>query len=141
MLPKDLLLPWRNVLDNAMLGLEIRKTPKPRACKIASRLIRTEGLSGFEHAKPAALSGDMRQRVAIMRTLAFDPEVILLDDRRGSGRASLRRPSCAVEAGWEFCLPRRSPPDSASLVHCRRNTGGTIFLIIAGERGHPKLIS
>ncbi|UWU75551.1 ABC transporter ATP-binding protein [Bradyrhizobium huanghuaihaiense] len=80
MLQKDLLLPWRSVLDNVMLGLEIRKTPKPRAREIALELIRTYGLSGFEHAKPAALSGGMRQRVAIMRTLAFDPEVILLDE-------------------------------------------------------------
>ncbi|OPY96949.1 spermidine/putrescine ABC transporter ATP-binding protein [Bradyrhizobium sacchari] len=80
MLQKDLLLPWRSVLDNVMLGLEIRKTPKPRAREIALELIRTYGLSGFEHAKPAALSGGMRQRVAIMRTLAFDPDVILLDE-------------------------------------------------------------
>ncbi|MBW7974853.1 ABC transporter ATP-binding protein [Bradyrhizobium sp. BR 10289] len=80
MLQKDLLLPWRSVLDNVMLGLEIRKTPKPRAREIALELIRTYGLAGFEHAKPAALSGGMRQRVAIMRTLAFDPEVILLDE-------------------------------------------------------------
>jgi NitT/TauT family transport system ATP-binding protein len=80
MLQKDLLLPWRSVLDNVMLGLEVRKTPKPRAREIALELIKAYGLAGFEHAKPAALSGGMRQRVAIMRTLAFDPEVILLDE-------------------------------------------------------------
>ena len=80
MLQKDLLLPWRTVLDNVMLGLEIRKVPKPRARPIALELIKAYGLAGFEHAKPAALSGGMRQRVAIMRTLAFDPEVILLDE-------------------------------------------------------------
>jgi len=80
MLQKDLLLPWRTVLDNVMLGLEIRRVPKPRAREIALELIKTYGLAGFEHTKPAALSGGMRQRVAIMRTLAFDPEVILLDE-------------------------------------------------------------
>ena len=80
MLQKDLLLPWRSVLDNVMLGLEVRKTPRQRAREIALELIRAYGLAGFEDAKPAALSGGMRQRVAIMRTLAFDPEVILLDE-------------------------------------------------------------
>jgi NitT/TauT family transport system ATP-binding protein len=80
MLQKDLLLPWRSVIDNVMLGLEVRKVPRSRAREIALDLIRAYGLAGFEDAKPAALSGGMRQRVAIMRTLAFDPEVILLDE-------------------------------------------------------------
>jgi NitT/TauT family transport system ATP-binding protein len=80
MLQKDLLLPWRSVIDNVMLGLEVRKTPRRRAREIALDLIKAYGLAGFEDAKPAALSGGMRQRVAIMRTLAFDPEVILLDE-------------------------------------------------------------
>ncbi|HLG84525.1 MAG TPA: ABC transporter ATP-binding protein [Bradyrhizobium sp.] len=80
MLQKDLLLPWRSVLDNVMLGLEVRKVPRGRAREIALELIKAYSLAGFEDAKPAALSGGMRQRVAIMRTLAFDPEVILLDE-------------------------------------------------------------
>jgi NitT/TauT family transport system ATP-binding protein len=80
MLQKDLLLPWRTVIENVVLGLEVRNSPKKRSYEIAMELIRTYGLAGFEHAKPASLSGGMRQRVAIMRTLAFDPEVILLDE-------------------------------------------------------------
>lgn len=80
MLQKDLLLPWRSVVDNVTLGLEVRGTPAAEAKSIAMELIRRYGLSGFEHSKPAGLSGGMRQRVALMRTLAFDPDVILLDE-------------------------------------------------------------
>ncbi|MEW6121784.1 MAG: ABC transporter ATP-binding protein [Pseudomonadota bacterium] len=80
MLQKDLLLPWRTVMENVVLGLEVRGTPKAEARAIAQGLINAYGLSGFENARPATLSGGMRQRVAIMRTLAFDPKVILLDE-------------------------------------------------------------
>jgi NitT/TauT family transport system ATP-binding protein len=80
MLQKDLLLPWRSVLGNVVLGLEVRGTEPDQARATALNLIKTYGLGGFEHAKPATLSGGMRQRVAFMRTLAFDPEVILLDE-------------------------------------------------------------
>jgi NitT/TauT family transport system ATP-binding protein len=80
MLQKDLLLPWRSVLDNVILGLEVRGEPVDRARETARRLISAYGLAGFEHAKPAALSGGMRQRAAFMRTLAPDPQVVLLDE-------------------------------------------------------------
>ncbi len=80
MLQKDLLLPWRNVLDNVLLGLEVRGVPRAEAEARARNLIETYGLKGFEKARPATLSGGMRQRVAFMRTLAPDPEVILLDE-------------------------------------------------------------
>jgi len=65
------------VIDNVILGLEVRNSPKARAYRIARELIQAYGPAGFENAKPASLSGGMRQRVAIVRTLACDPEVIL----------------------------------------------------------------
>ena len=80
MLQKDLLLPWRSVLDNVILGLEVRGEPLDRARETARRLVAAYGLSGFENAKPGTLSGGMRQRVAFMRTLATDPDVVLLDE-------------------------------------------------------------
>lgn len=80
MLQKDLLLPWRSVLDNILLGLEVRGRVTPADRERALDLIRRYGLAGFEQAKPAQLSGGMRQRVAFMRTLAIDPGVILLDE-------------------------------------------------------------
>lgn len=80
MLQKDLLLPWRTVLDNVVLGLEVKGVPAARARERALGLIAAYGLAGFEHALPRALSGGMRQRVAFMRTLALEPRVILLDE-------------------------------------------------------------
>jgi NitT/TauT family transport system ATP-binding protein len=80
MLQKDLLLPWRSVLDNVILGLEVRNTGKREARKIAKKFIERYGLGGFENARPSQLSGGMRQRVALMRTLAFNPDVVLLDE-------------------------------------------------------------
>jgi NitT/TauT family transport system ATP-binding protein len=80
MLQKDLLLPWRTVRDNVTIGLEVRGTPSREAAGIAQGLIEAYGLKGFEEAYPSSLSGGMRQRVAFMRTLAFSPEVILLDE-------------------------------------------------------------
>ncbi len=80
MLQRDLLLPWRSVLDNVTLGLEVRGMPRRAAKDKARSLIAAYGLAGFEDARPRSLSGGMRQRVAFMRTLALDPTVILLDE-------------------------------------------------------------
>ena len=80
MLQKDLLLPWRSVLDNVILGLEVRGMGRREARDIAMVLVKKYGLEGFENSRPSQLSGGMRQRVALMRTLAFNPDVILLDE-------------------------------------------------------------
>ena len=84
MLQKDLLLPWRNVLDNVILGMEIQGLPLREARERALPLLRRYGLSGFEYSYPNALSGGMRQRAALLRTLLFDTDVILLDEPFGA---------------------------------------------------------
>jgi ABC-type nitrate/sulfonate/bicarbonate transport system ATPase subunit len=84
MLQKDLLLPWRTVLDNIALGLEIKGVPMKEARARALPLIQRYGLGGFEHQHPSALSGGMRQRAALLRTLLIDMDVILLDEPFGA---------------------------------------------------------
>jgi ABC-type nitrate/sulfonate/bicarbonate transport system ATPase subunit len=84
MLQKDLLLPWRTVLDNVILGMEIQGKPLNEARERALPLLRKYGLSGFEYLYPNSLSGGMRQRAALLRTLLFDTDVILLDEPFGA---------------------------------------------------------
>ncbi len=84
MLQKDLLLPWRTVLDNIVLGalLKGKATRKEREEGVA--LARRYGLGDFINHYPSALSGGMRQRVALMRTLAMHRDVLLLDEPFGA---------------------------------------------------------
>ena len=90
MFQKDLLFPWRSLLDNAALGLEIaigREAARDRARQLLPRF----GLEGFEHHRPAELSGGMRQRVALLRTLLLERPLLLLDEPFASLDALTRR--------------------------------------------------
>jgi ABC-type nitrate/sulfonate/bicarbonate transport system ATPase subunit len=84
MFQKDLLLPWRNVRDNIALGLEIQGVGRSEARKRASGLAGRFGLGPFLKKYPVQLSGGMRQRAALMRTLACDRPILLLDEPFGA---------------------------------------------------------
>ena len=81
---KDLLLPWRTVLDNAALGLEIQGIPRRQARRRALEMTALFGLKGFEYQYPFTLSGGMRQRAAFLRTMMLDRGVVLLDEPFGA---------------------------------------------------------
>jgi NitT/TauT family transport system ATP-binding protein len=84
------LFPWLTVRRNILYGLESRALPAEERDRIADRLIGVIGLQGFEHRYPRELSGGMKQRVAIARTLACDPTILLLDEPFGALDAQTR---------------------------------------------------
>ena len=80
MLQQDNLLEWRTVRQNVLFGLEIRRRLTPETRAHADRLLETYGLAEFADRHPSQLSGGMRQRVALIRTLAVEPDILLLDE-------------------------------------------------------------
>src|SRR5712692_6444616 len=81
---RDCLLPWRTALDNACLALENRGVPRAVARRRAAPLFARLGFAGAEPLRPAQLSSGMRQRVAFLRTLLADKDVLLLDEPFGA---------------------------------------------------------
>jgi len=82
--------PWLTVADNIAYGLKINGTPKEKRDPVVAQLIESVGLKGFEHSYPDTLSGGMQQRVAIARTLAVRPALVLMDEPFGALDAQTR---------------------------------------------------
>ena len=105
------ILPWRTVRRNIAHGLEIARAPKAERERTVARLVDLMGLAGFEDRYPHELSGGMRQRVAVARTWAADPEIILMDE-----------PFAAVDAMTRLTLQEE-------LGRLCATTGKTVFFI------------
>lgn len=118
---RDLLLPWRTALGNAIAGLEVQGVPRGEARQRARALFATFGLSGFEDAYPHALSGGMRQRVAFARSALPAGNLLLLDEPFGAldalTRAALQRWLLEIWAGLgKTCLLVTHDVDEALLL-------------------------
>ena len=111
MLQKDLLLPWRDIAANVMFGLEVQGSPLAERRLRAQALLTNFRLEEFSGHYPHQLSGGMRQRVALARTLAVDPHVLLLDE-----------PFSAVDAQTRMMLQR-------DLAQTLKQSGKTALLI------------
>ena len=80
MLQKDHLFEWRTIYSNMLLGLEIQKRITPKSKERVDNLLENYGLDKFKGSRPSQLSGGMRQRAALIRTLALEPDLLLLDE-------------------------------------------------------------
>jgi NitT/TauT family transport system ATP-binding protein len=108
------LFPWRTALGNVEFGLEAKAVPKKERAERAREHLALVGLSGFEQRYPHELSGGMRQRVAIARSLAFDPDVLLMDE-----------PFAALDAQTRESLQEE-------LLRIWEHTGKTVVFITHG---------
>jgi putative hydroxymethylpyrimidine transport system ATP-binding protein len=121
MAQRDLLLPWLSAIDNVLFGYRLRGTVDRAARERAFALLRGVGLGGREHDRPAALSGGMRQRVALARTLMEDRPVVLMDEPFSAldaiTRYRLQDLAAELLAGRTILLITHDPLEALRLGH------------------------
>jgi NitT/TauT family transport system ATP-binding protein len=133
---RDALLPWRTVLDNVATGLEIRGIGKRERRERARDMVDRVGLGGFEDAYPGQLSGGMRQRASVARTLIYQPELILMDEPFGALDAQSKgRIQELFLSIWDEMRP--------SVIFVTHDLAESIYLaervvVLSGRPGHVK---
>ena len=115
------LFPWRTTLENIEMGLEIRGVDKEKRRSTAMEYIETFDLSGFENRYPRELSGGMKQRVAIARTLIMNPRVVLMDEPFGSLDSQTRN-------GLQEFLLRIWQKRADTIIFVTHNVDEAVFL-------------
>jgi NitT/TauT family transport system ATP-binding protein len=131
------LMPWRTVLKNITLPLELESTPPDAARQKAQELVELVGLQGFENSLPRDLSGGMAQRVALARALVHDPDILLLDEPFGSLDALTR------ERMWTE-LSRIWQARQKTVIMVTHSIGESLFLadrvlVLSARPGRVKL--
>jgi putative hydroxymethylpyrimidine transport system ATP-binding protein len=148
----DLLLPWFTLLDNVLLGARLRSELSDSRREKALALIREAGLTGYENKLPAALSGGMRQRGALLRTLMEERPVILMDEPFSAldalTRVRLQNLAARLTVGATVVLVTHDPMEALRLGHTIIVLGGTPVQVLetiepAGlpprEAGNPEM--
>lgn len=133
---RDSLLPWRTVADNVATGLEIRGVGRRERRERAREMLDRVGLGGFEDAYPGHLSGGMRQRASVARTLIYQPSLILMDEPFGALDAQSKgRVQELFLSIWEEMRP--------SVIFVTHDLAESIYLaervvVLTGRPGHVK---
>jgi len=135
---KDLLLPWSPVLDNVLLGARLRGEVSEERIAKARELIAAAGLEGYENALPATLSGGMRQRVALLRTLMEQRPIILMDEPFSAldalTRLKLQNLSAELTRGATVVLVTHDPLEALRL-------GDTVVVLSAAPPQVKRIVT
>ena len=115
------LFPWRTILDNALLPVDVQRLGRDKMRGVAMELLKLVGLEGFEHHLPSQLSGGMQQRAALVRALVHDPAVLLMDEPFGALDAMTREQmNLELQRIW---MERRK-----TVVFVTHSVGEAVFL-------------
>jgi NitT/TauT family transport system ATP-binding protein len=139
------LMPWRTVLQNILLPLEVENLPADAARAKAREMVELVGLQGFEDSFPRDLSGGMAQRVALARALIHDPDILLLDEPFGSLDALTReRMWTELSRIWQAQQPAQEGGPGKTVLMVTHSIGESLFLadrvlVLTARPGRVKL--